>query len=142
MVAAHHLEIWTDVYGMFSGDPRRMPHARLIQTIGSREALELATSGAKVLHPRCITPAAMFGIPIEIRNTMDPSSEFTRITVDDFYKPADAVAEQQRNSLSASSSSGKLTSPRHASPRHLTGQLCLIAGDQCCVAADKYCTSN
>ena len=46
---AHHLEIWTDVYGMFSGDPRKMPYARLIQRISSREALELATSGAKVL---------------------------------------------------------------------------------------------
>jgi aspartate kinase len=54
MVAAHHLEIWTDVYGMFSGDPRRMPHARLIQRLSSREALELATSGAKVLHLLCI----------------------------------------------------------------------------------------
>ena len=46
---AHHHEIWTDVYGMFSGDPRKMPYARLIQRISSREALELATSGAKVL---------------------------------------------------------------------------------------------
>ena len=47
------------------------------------------THDTQVLHPRCIMPAAMFGIPIEIRNTMDPSSEFTLITVDDFCKPVD-----------------------------------------------------
>ena len=69
---------------MFSGDPRKMPHARLILRISSREAQELATSGAKVLHPRCIAPAALAGIPIEIRNTMDPGSEYTLITVDDY----------------------------------------------------------
>mmetsp|Transcript_53724 Transcript_53724/g.86977 ORF Transcript_53724/g.86977 Transcript_53724/m.86977 type:complete len:605 (+) Transcript_53724:53-1867(+) len=115
MVNAHHLEIWTDVYGMFSGDPRRMPHARLIQRISSREALELATAGAKVLHPRCITPAAMFGIPIEIRNTMDPSSEFTLITVDDFCKPWFQGATTQRNSGKLNLRSG---SPLQVSPRN------------------------
>jgi len=41
-------------------------------------------TGAKVLHPRCIAPAALAGIPIEIRNTMDPGSEYTLITVDDY----------------------------------------------------------
>lgn len=117
MVQAHHLEIWTDVYGMFSGDPRRMPHARLIQRISSREALELATSGAKVLHPRCITPAAMFGIPIEIRNTMDPSSEFTLITVDDYCKTVEHGGAMPGQRTSGKFGSFRAGSPSQTSPR-------------------------
>ncbi|KAJ1476936.1 Aspartate/glutamate/uridylate kinase [Baffinella frigidus] len=104
--AAHHLEIWTDVYGMFSGDPRKMPHARLILRISSREAQELATSGAKVLHPRCIAPAALAGIPIEIRNTMDPGSEYTLITVDDYCDAGALPTLGEDGALSPHASAG------------------------------------
>mmetsp|Transcript_65150 Transcript_65150/g.155423 ORF Transcript_65150/g.155423 Transcript_65150/m.155423 type:complete len:595 (+) Transcript_65150:20-1804(+) len=117
--AAHHLEIWTDVYGMFSGDPRKMPHARLILRISSREAQELATSGAKVLHPRCIAPAALAGIPIEIRNTMDPGSEYTLITVDDYCDAGALPTLGEDGALSPHASAGSSSrgSSTQASPR-------------------------
>eukprot|EP00960_Hanusia_phi_P068980 766978-Hanusia_phi.AAC.2 len=118
LVAAHHLEIWTDVYGMFSGDPRKMPHARLIQRISSREAQELATSGAKVLHPRCIAPAAMYGVPIEIHNTMDPDSEYTVITVDDFCKPCEEKNGLPKKEVQPSASRSPLSQSPFASPRN------------------------
>ena len=118
LVSAHHLEIWTDVYGMFSGDPRKMPHARLIQRISSREAQELATSGAKVLHPRCIAPAAMYGVPIEIRNTMDPDSEYTVITVDDFCKPCEDKNGGMKKDAQNSASRSPLSQSPFASPRN------------------------
>ncbi len=80
MLGAKRLEIWTDVPGLFTADPRRIPSARLIRRIGYREAQELAALGARVLHPRCLPPAAEAGIPVEIRSTHHPELEGTRIT--------------------------------------------------------------
>ena len=58
------LEIWTDVPGLFSTDPRLVPQARLLAELGYDEALEMAASGAKVVHPRCIRAAAATGTPM------------------------------------------------------------------------------
>lgn len=71
-VGAVRCEIWTDVPGLFSADPRRIPHARLLQQLGYDEAQELATMGAKVLHPRCLPPVARHGIPLHVRCTPNP----------------------------------------------------------------------
>ncbi|HCP44633.1 MAG TPA: bifunctional aspartate kinase/diaminopimelate decarboxylase [Deltaproteobacteria bacterium] len=79
LLEAESLEIWTDVHGLFTTDPRQIPSARLIRRITYREAQELAAMGAKVLHPRCLDPAARAGIPVCIRNTQDPDVEGTRI---------------------------------------------------------------
>lgn len=73
LLNAKRCEIWTDVYGMFTCDPRLIPEARLIREMTYREAQELAAMGAKVLHPRCLGPAQWAGVPVEIRNTMDPA---------------------------------------------------------------------
>ncbi|GLE04698.1 hypothetical protein PINS_up013677 [Pythium insidiosum] len=79
MLRAKRYEIWTDVHGMFTSDPRYVPDARLIKSLDYREAQELAAMGAKVLHPRCIEPAQFAQIPVEIRNTNDPNGEKTVI---------------------------------------------------------------
>ncbi len=80
LLEATHVEIWTDVYGMYSADPRLVPTARLIEHVTYREAQELAAMGAKVLHPRCLGPAQWGGFPVLIRNTMDHESpKCTRI---------------------------------------------------------------
>jgi len=79
LLGAASLEIWTDVHGLFTTDPRRLPTARLIRRTGYRVAQELAAMGAKVLHPRCLGPAAWAGVPIAIRNTEDPDAEGTWI---------------------------------------------------------------
>jgi len=63
---ASHLEIWTDVPGLFSADPRVIPEARLLRVLDYDEALEMAASGAKVVHSRCIRAAADAGIRLRI----------------------------------------------------------------------------
>jgi len=77
---AHRLEIWTDVPGMFSADPRVVPSARLLVALRYDEAQELASAGSSVLHPRCISPLRPHGIPLFIRCTMAPEISGTVIS--------------------------------------------------------------
>jgi diaminopimelate decarboxylase/aspartate kinase len=79
---AQRLEIWTDVPGMFSANPRSTPTARLLRALHYDEAQEIATSGAKVLHPRCILPARQYGIPLHIYATQVPDLEGTVLTAE------------------------------------------------------------
>jgi diaminopimelate decarboxylase/aspartate kinase len=69
---ADRLEIWTDVPGMFSANPRATPTARLLRALHYDEAQEIATSGAKVLHPRCILPVRQQRIPLHVYATQAP----------------------------------------------------------------------
>jgi len=85
---AEALEIWTDVPGLFTADPREVPAARLIHRVGYREARELASLGAKVLHPPCLDPAARHGIPVTIRCTPHPEMAGTRIEGESEAHPA------------------------------------------------------
>jgi diaminopimelate decarboxylase/aspartate kinase len=77
---AERLEIWTDVPGMFSANPRSTPTARLLHALHYDEAQEIASSGAKVLHPRCILPAKQGGIPLWVYATQSPDMEGTHIS--------------------------------------------------------------
>jgi diaminopimelate decarboxylase/aspartate kinase len=81
-LGARRLEIWTDVPGMFSANPRQTPQARLLRSLHYDEAQEIASSGAKVLHPRCILPAKTQQVPIAVYDTRNPSLEGTHITAD------------------------------------------------------------
>ena len=85
LLQAHAVEIWTDVPGMFSADPRIVPSARMLKEVTFEEAQELASTGSKVLHPRCISPLRQYGIPLYIRCTTMPENPGTRISsvVDD-----------------------------------------------------------
>jgi diaminopimelate decarboxylase/aspartate kinase len=76
---AARLEIWTDVPGIFSADPRVVPEARLLCRLSYSEAQELASMGARVLHPPSIQPARRHGVPVYIRDTNRPAEEGTRI---------------------------------------------------------------
>src|SRR5712672_1604610 len=79
---ASRLEIWTDVAGMFSANPRSTPTARLLRALHYDEAQEIATSGAKVLHPRCILPARQYRIPLHIYATQAPHLEGTVLSAE------------------------------------------------------------
>lgn len=79
LLGAQRVEIWTDVPGMFSANPRQVPEARLLQRLDYEEAQEIATTGAKVLHPRCIHPCREAGVPLWIRDTGRPDFEGTVI---------------------------------------------------------------
>ncbi|MFQ6005905.1 MAG: bifunctional aspartate kinase/diaminopimelate decarboxylase, partial [Woeseia sp.] len=69
---ARRLEIWTDVPGMFTADPRLVPSARLLVALHFDEAQELASTGSHVLHPRCLSPLRRHGVPLFIRCTAAP----------------------------------------------------------------------
>ena len=78
-IEAVRCEIWTDVPGMFTADPRAVPLARHILFTDYNEAQEIATTGGKILHPRCIVPCRERGIPMEIRSTPNRALPGTRI---------------------------------------------------------------
>ncbi len=89
---AEAIEIWTDVDGMLTADPRVVPDAQLIEHIRFDEAAELASFGAKVLHPNTIAPAVKRGIDVFICNSMRPEGNGTRITFDAPTFPVRAIA--------------------------------------------------
>src|SRR5262249_43605018 len=72
LLHASAITIWTDVDGVLSADPRRVPEAVLLGELSYDEAMELAYFGAKVLHPRTMAPAIADAIPIWIKNTFRP----------------------------------------------------------------------
>ncbi|CAL4320992.1 bifunctional aspartate kinase/homoserine dehydrogenase I [Buchnera aphidicola] len=76
---ANSCEIWTDVDGVFTSDPRIVSNACLLESISYQEAMELSYFGAKVLHPRTIEPIAHFQIPCIIKNTNNINSKGTLI---------------------------------------------------------------
>ncbi len=76
---AGELLIWTDVDGVLSADPRLVPDAMVLPTMSYAEACELAYFGAKVLHPQTMAPVQSHGIPLCIRNTLNPSAPGTWI---------------------------------------------------------------
>jgi aspartate kinase len=73
------IEIWTDVNGIMTADPRIVPDALRVKTISFEEAAELAYFGAKVLHPATILPAVKKNIPVLVLNSRNPENEGTRI---------------------------------------------------------------
>jgi diaminopimelate decarboxylase/aspartate kinase len=79
LLRAARVEIWTDVAGMFSADPRQVPSARLLQRLDYEEAQEIATTGAKVLHPRCLSPVRRARVPLLIKDTQRPNLRGTEI---------------------------------------------------------------
>ena len=78
-LGAERLDIWTDVPGLFTANPREVPSARLLRRLGYDEAQELATMGGRVLHPRCLDPVRRHQIPLHVRSTEHPSLEGTGI---------------------------------------------------------------
>jgi aspartate kinase len=77
---AEAIEIWTDVNGIMTADPRVCPDALRVKSISFEEAAELAYFGAKVLHPATILPAVQRNIPVLVLNSHNPENEGTRIT--------------------------------------------------------------
>jgi aspartate kinase len=80
MLDATAIQIWTDVDGVLTADPRLVPDARRLKVMTFNEAAELAYSGAKVLHPSTIRPAVTKNIPVYVLNSKRPDSEGTLIT--------------------------------------------------------------
>ncbi len=79
-LGAARLEIWTDVPGLFSANPRAVPTARLLRELHYDEAQEIASNGAKVLHPRCVMPVRQYKIPLHVYATQAPGLEGTVVS--------------------------------------------------------------
>lgn len=79
LLGADSVTIWTDVDGVFSADPRRVPDAVVIPELSYQEAAELAYFGAKVIHPSTMSPAIAHNITVWIKNTFKPAAPGTRI---------------------------------------------------------------
>jgi aspartate kinase len=134
---AGRIEIWTDVDGMMTTDPRLCPDARRIKVISFDEAAELAYFGAKVLHPATVLPAIQKNIPVYVLNSQNPSCEGTKIT---------ARAPRCSNTFKAIALKKKITIVDVAAPRRLLvhGYLKSIfeAFDRHQVAVDVVSTSE
>ncbi|WP_266369012.1 aspartate kinase [Tellurirhabdus rosea] len=88
-IRAEEIQIWTDIDGMHNNDPRIVKNTFPIRELTFEEAAELAYFGAKILHPSTITPARKYGVPVRLKNTMDPSAPGTLIadkTSDQVFK--------------------------------------------------------
>jgi aspartate kinase len=79
-LGAEEIQIWTDTSGMLSADPRVVPEARPVPRLSFAEASELATFGAKVLHPKTLLPAIDRAIPVRVLNTARPTDPGSLIT--------------------------------------------------------------
>src|SRR5579871_5619559 len=109
-LGAERIDIWTDVDGILTTDPRICPGARRIKVISFDEAAELAYFGAKVLHPATVLPAIQRNIPVYVLNSRNPSCEGTKITT---------RAPQGKNVFKAIAVKKRITIVDVAAPRML-----------------------
>lgn len=89
---AEEIQIWTDIDGMHNNDPRFVDNTAAVHQLNFEEAAELAYFGAKILHPTCVQPAKYAGIPVRLKNTMEPEAEGTIINNDLVHGTIKAVA--------------------------------------------------
>lgn len=94
-------QIWTDVSGIYSGDPNKMKNVHIIESISYDAAQEISAMGAKVIHPYCIQPCKKYNIPIEIRNTYNFDTKFTTIgNIDELSeKTIYSITNQEKNCI-------------------------------------------
>ena len=81
-IRADEIQIWTDIDGMHNNDPRVVEGTKPVRQLNFEEAAELAYFGAKILHPTCVQPARYAGVPVLLKNTMDPQAPGTTINND------------------------------------------------------------
>lgn len=121
---AEEVQIWTDVEGVLTADPRVVPLAQPVPAMSFAEAAELAAFGAKVLHPATIQPAVDVGIPVTVRHTRRPTGRFTTITA----SPPPEARRDLAHPITALASRGPLTVLTLTSTRmlHQSGYLARV----------------
>jgi len=106
-IEAERLEIWTDVPGIFTANPNQVASARLLKQLNYEEAQEMASAGAKVLHPRAIRPAQISQIPVYIRSTIDPDIDGTVISsIENSWGMVKAITAKEHITLISMESQG------------------------------------
>jgi aspartate kinase len=99
LLEAEEIQIWTEIDGLMTVDPRLAPDARAIPRVSPEEAAELAYFGTKVLHPAMIRPAVDKGIPVRICNTCEPTAPGTLITTSADLGPSGPCAVACRKGI-------------------------------------------
>ncbi|KTD12188.1 bifunctional aspartate kinase/diaminopimelate decarboxylase [Legionella jamestowniensis] len=92
-------EIWTDVPGIYTANPHLLPHARLLKQLNYDEAQEIASMGAKVLHPNCLPPVRKASIPMIVKFTRMPAHSGTRISQESDDKAPPIKSIQVKHSI-------------------------------------------
>jgi len=111
-VDASELQIWTDVSGMYTADPRKVKSAFPVKFASYREAMELSHFGAKVIYPPTISPVYKKGIPLKIKNTFAPQDQGTLITASaDEGMPIKGISSIDKIALASLSGSGMIGIP-------------------------------
>lgn len=98
-LGAEEIQIWTDIDGMHNNDPRIVEETEAIRQLNFEEAAELAYFGAKILHPTCVQPAKYAGIPVRLKNTMDPAADGT--IIDDVLRKGKIKAVAAKDDITA-----------------------------------------
>lgn len=99
ILQAEVCEIWTDVPGIYTANPHVLPHARLLKQLTYDEAQEIASMGAKVLHPNCLPPVRKAGIPMVVKFTRMPEHSGTRISHESDDKAPPIKSIQVKHSI-------------------------------------------
>ncbi len=111
-VDASELQIWTDVSGMYTADPRKVKAAFPVKFASYKEAMELSHFGAKVIYPPTILPVYKKGIPLKIKNTFAPEDQGTLITASaDEGMPIKGISSIDKIALASLSGSGMIGIP-------------------------------
>ncbi len=105
---ADNLEIWTDVSGIMTSDPRLIQSARIIKELTYTEAAELAYFGAKVLHPKTIQPAVKNQIPVWVKNSYEPDHSGTKIVSKSNHKKIIKAIAFRKNIIVISVNSNRM----------------------------------
>lgn len=116
-IRAEEVQIWTDIDGMHNNDPRFVKGTTPVRQLNFEESAELAYFGAKILHPTCIQPARIAGVPVRLKNTMDP------------YAPGTIINnEMQEGTIKAVAAKDHITAIKIVSSRMLlaSGFLCKV----------------
>ncbi|MFL2582345.1 MAG: aspartate kinase [Flavobacteriales bacterium] len=109
---AAELQIWTDVSGMYTADPRKVKSAFPVKFASYKEAMELSHFGAKVIYPPTILPVYKKGIPLKIKNTFAPDDQGTLITASaDEGMPIKGISSIDKIALASLSGSGMIGIP-------------------------------
>ena len=96
VLPADEIQIWTDIDGMHKNDPRVVDKTEAVRQLNFEEAAELAYFGAKILHPTCVQPAKYAGIPVRLKNTLDPDAEGTIINNEVLHNKIKAIAAKDK----------------------------------------------
>ncbi|MDO4211623.1 MAG: aspartate kinase [Bacteroidales bacterium] len=98
-IRSDEVQIWTDIDGMHNNDPRFVEGTTPVRQLNFEESAELAYFGAKILHPTCIQPARYMGVPVRLKNTMDPAAPGTIINND--MEPGTIKAVAAKDNITA-----------------------------------------